>query len=47
MITENRAPSIVQSEEGATYDAMLNKKALTEVNMVIKMPHYHLTYLHR
>ncbi|CAG2215509.1 ALDH1L [Mytilus edulis] len=31
MITENRAPSIVQSEEGATYDAMLNKKALTEI----------------
>ena len=31
LITEGRAPSIVQSEEGATYDAML-KKSLVEVN---------------
>ncbi|XP_052084135.1 cytosolic 10-formyltetrahydrofolate dehydrogenase-like isoform X1 [Mytilus californianus] len=31
LITENRAPSIVQTEKGATYDAMLNKKALTEI----------------
>ncbi|XP_069142725.1 cytosolic 10-formyltetrahydrofolate dehydrogenase-like isoform X1 [Argopecten irradians] len=33
MITHGTAPSIVQSEEGATYDAMLNKKALVEINM--------------
>jgi len=30
MITENRAPKIVQPTEGATYDAML-KKTLVEV----------------
>lgn len=32
LITEGRAPSIVQSEEGATYDAML-KKSLVEVSL--------------
>lgn len=33
LIADNRAPRLVQPEEGATYDAMLNKPELYKLNL--------------
>lgn len=33
LIEQNKAPKIVQTEEGATYDPMLNKKELYRLNV--------------
>ena len=40
LIANDKAPKIIQSEEGATYDKMWKKKSVAQVNLFLTLCYY-------